>query len=101
MTTAKVLRLSKRGGRMFETSSEDARKLAKVWQACSQASVHPTMDTSHDPLDPGDLASALKIVIAHLEAALYNPSRRDLWKTVREQEELAIARERRRQRTNA
>jgi hypothetical protein len=97
----KSVTIEQAGGRMFETSSEDVRKLAKVWQVCSQASGHPTMDTSHDPLDPGDLASALKIVIAHLEAALFNPSRRDLWKIVREQEELAIARERHRQQTNA
>jgi len=60
--------------------------------------LHPTMDTSHDPVGPDELASALHIVVAHLETALYKPSGRDLWNIVRQQEELAI---RRRAQTNA
>jgi hypothetical protein len=75
---------------MFDITRQEALKLAKVWQACSQASLHPTADTNHVPLWPSDLASALKIVLAHLESALYEPSGHDLWKIVREQEELAI-----------
>ena len=74
------------GGSMFDTKSQDAHTLAKIWQACSQASLHPTMDTKHDPLGPDALAGALKSVIAHLETALYKPRGRDLWKIVREQE---------------
>jgi len=81
------------GGIMFDTTHQDALKLAKIWQACSQASLHPTMDTKHDPLGPTDLASALQIVLAHLETALYTPRGRDLFKIVHEQEELAIQRE--------
>jgi hypothetical protein len=89
------------GGRMFDTNSQDARKLAKIWQACTQASLHPTTDTNHHPLDPDDLATALEIVIAHLETDLYKPSGHDLLKIVREQEELAIARAHRGEPTNA
>jgi len=79
---------------MFDTNNPDARQLAKIWQACSQASLHPTMDTNHCAVGPDDLAAALKIVIAHLETGLYKPIGRDLWKIVHEQEEMAIARER-------
>jgi hypothetical protein len=86
------------GGTMFDTNHQDAFKLAKIWQACSQASLHPTMDTEHDPLGEKDLATALQIVLAHLEKALYEPSGRDLWKIVREQEKSAI---RRGEQTNA
>jgi len=87
------------GGIMFDTKTkrQDARKLAKIWQACTQASLHPTADTNHAPLEPDDLANALCIVIDHLETALYRPRGRDLRKIVREQEELAIAREHSRQ----
>lgn len=86
------------GGIMFDTNHQDALKLAKIWKACSQASLHPTMDTKHDDLGLNDLVSPLQIVLAHLETALYELSGRDLWKIVREQEELAIRRERK---TNA
>jgi hypothetical protein len=81
------------GGIMFDTNHQDALKLAKIWQACSQASSHPTMDTNHDPLGEKDLAGALQIVLTYLETALYKPSGLDLWKIVRDQEELAIQRE--------
>jgi hypothetical protein len=80
------------GGIMFDTTSKDALKLGKTWQACTQASLHPTTDTNHDPLAPDDLASALQIVLAHLESALYEPSGRNLWDIVHQQEELAIRR---------
>ena len=80
------------GGIMFDTTRQDALKLAKIWQACSQASLHPTMDTKHDRLTPNDLASALQIVLARLETGLYGPAGRDLCKIVHEQEELAILR---------
>jgi hypothetical protein len=88
------------GGRLFDLKAENAGKLAKVWQACSQASLHPTADTNHHPLNPQDLATALEIVIAHLDTALYQPSGRDLWKIVHEQEQLAIDRMHRGQPTN-
>jgi|ERR1035441_2277899 hypothetical protein len=80
------------GGSMFDTNGKDALKLAKIWQACSQASLHPTMDTNHHSLGPDDLADALQIVITHLETALYKPNGRDLLETVHNQEQLAIAR---------
>ena len=99
--TARVLRLVSWGGALFDTTRQDALKLAKIWQACSRASLHPTMDTNHDPLGANDVANALRIVLAHLETALYKPSGRDLWKIVREQEELAIARAHSGQPTNA
>ena len=89
------------GGRMFDTNRPEALKLAKVWQACSQASLHPTMHTKHDDVGPDELASALQIVIAHLDSALYKPNGRDLWKIVHEQEKLAIARAARKQVANA
>jgi hypothetical protein len=90
----KSITIGQVGGVMFDTNSQDALKLAKIWQACSQASLHPTMDTNHCDIEPDDLAGALKIVLAHLETGLYKPSGRDLWKIVHEQEEMAIARER-------
>jgi hypothetical protein len=80
------------GGIMFHPNHQDALELAKIWQACTQASLHPTVDTNHDPLGPGDLAGALQIVLAHLETGLYEPAGRDLCKIVHEQEELAIRR---------
>jgi hypothetical protein len=89
------------GGRMFDTKSQGARNLAEIWQACTQASSHPTADTNHPPVAPQDLATALAIVIAHLENTLYKPDDRDFWKIVRDQEELAIARARSGQPTNA
>jgi len=89
------------GGRMFDTKSQGARKLAEIWQACTQASSHPTADTNHPPVAPHDLATALAIVIAHLENTLYKPDDRDLWKIVHDQEEFAIVRAHGRQPTNA
>ena len=80
------------GGIMFDPTHQDALKLAKIWQACTQASLHPTVDTNHDPLEESDLAGALQIVLAHLETGLYEPVGRDLCKIVHEQEELAILR---------
>src|SRR5438105_7621456 len=77
---ARVLRVVSWGGALFDTTRQDALKLAKIWQACSRASLHPTMDTNHDPLGANDVANALRIVLAHLETALYKPSGRDLWK---------------------
>jgi hypothetical protein len=74
------------GGTMFDTKSQDALKLAKIWKACSQASLHPTMDTGHDDLGPDELAKALQMVLAHLETSLYGPTGRDLLKLVRDQE---------------
>jgi hypothetical protein len=81
------------GGAMFDTTRPEARQLGKIWQACSQASLHPTMDTEHCSIGPDDLAGALKIVLAHLETALYKPRGHDLRKIVHDQEEIAIARE--------
>jgi len=88
---------------MFDTTtkSDDARHLAKISRACAQASGHPTADTNHAPLEKHDVATALRIVINHLETALYEPNNLDLSSIVREQEELAIARARRGQPTNA
>jgi hypothetical protein len=89
-TNGKSVTIAQVGGSMFdiETNREDAWKLARISRACAQASGHPTVDTNHASVNPQDLADALRIVIDHLETALYKPSDRDLWKTVREQEEL-------------
>jgi hypothetical protein len=78
------------GGSPFDiqTKREDARYLAKISRACAQASLHPTADTNHVRLEPRDLASALYIVIEHLETALYKPNDLDLCQIVRAQEEL-------------
>jgi hypothetical protein len=91
------------GGSMFDAKAkrEDARKLAKISRACAQASGHPTADTKHAPLEARDLASALCIIIDHLETALYKPKGLDLCNIVRGQEDLAIARALRGQPTNA
>jgi hypothetical protein len=80
------------GGAMFSLADRDALLLAKVWQACSQASLHPTTDTNHLPVGFDTLAKALGVVIAHLEVALYAPKNRDLWQIVRDQERFAIER---------
>ena len=97
----KSVTIAQVGGSMFDTKRQDARKLAKMWQACSQAGLHPTADTNHDPLEPRDVASALCIVIDHLETALYRPSGRDLRNIMLDQEEFANARSRSGQATNA
>jgi hypothetical protein len=97
----KSVTIAQVGGTMFDTTKPGARKLAKIWQACSQASGHPTADTKHDPLDREALASALCIVIDHLETALYKPSNLDLCKIVHDQEQLAIDRMLKGQPTNA
>ena len=97
----KSVTMAQVGGINFDTKRQDARKLAKIWEACTQASLHPTADTNHEPLKKRDVAGALCIVIDHLETALYTPSGRDLCKIVRDQEELAIARARSGQPTNA
>jgi hypothetical protein len=76
------------GGRLFDTNSQCAPKLAKIWKACAQASLHPTTDTNHHPLREDDLAATLEIVIAHLETSLYKPSGRNLCEIVHEQEAL-------------
>jgi len=88
----KSVTIAKVGGRVFDTKSKNARTLSTIWKACSQASMHPTMGTTHDPDGPAELAAALQIVIAHLDDALYKPNHRNLWQIVHEQEKLAIAR---------
>jgi len=86
----KSVTIAQLGGSTFDIQMkrEDARNLAKISRACAQASLHPTADTNHARLEPPDLASALCIAIDHLETALYKPNDVDLWKIVREQEEL-------------
>src|ERR1035441_7608829 len=74
----KSVRICEVGGKLFDTNNKDALQLANIWEACTQASLHPTMDTNHVPLGPKDLASALQIVLAYLETALYQPNGRDL-----------------------
>jgi hypothetical protein len=98
----KSVTIAQVGGRMYDmtTKRQDACTLAKIWQACTQASLHPTADTNHTPLRKHDVASALRIVIDHLETALYKPNGLDLRKIVRDQEDLAIARALRGQPTN-
>ena len=92
----KTVTIAQLGGSMFDTTRPDALKLAKVWQACSQASLHPTEDTGVD-VRPDDLAGALQIVIAHLEDALYKPLGRQLRDIVLHQEDLTIRREAKKQ----
>jgi hypothetical protein len=82
-------------GQLFDLNNNkgDALILAKVWKGCAQASLHPTTNTGHDPVDPKDLAMALKIVVAHLERYLYEPNKHlyesgfTLWEVVRDQED--------------
>ena len=74
-------------GKLFDLNHSDAVILAKVWKGCSQASMHPTIDTGHDPVDPDDLAKALAIVIEHLKKNLYEPNGFNLLDVVRDQEE--------------
>ena len=93
-SNGKSVTIGEVGGTMFDTNHPEALGLAKVWQACSQSSLHPTMDTEHDDIGPDEIASALKTVINHLETNLYLPNGRDLWQIVHDQEEMAIARER-------
>ena len=99
----KSVTIAQVGGSMFDTTTkrQDARTLAKIWQACTQASLHPTADTNHASLEEHDVANALRIVIDHLETALYKPKGLDLRKIVHDQEDLAIARARSGQPTNA
>lgn len=81
------------GGSMFPLSNlSDALFLAKVWQACSQASLHPTTDTNHIEISHYEIARALQLVIDHLQIALYGPKGRYLHQIVHDQERLAIER---------
>ncbi len=81
------------GGTMFDPNHPEAFKLAKIWEACSQSSLHPTTDTGHCAVGEDEIATALEIVVRHLEISLYKPIGRELWQIVRDQEKMAIAQE--------
>lgn len=56
----------------IDLGSSEARRLAKVWKGCSQASGHPTHDSNHPPVDPLALDKALRIIVNHLEKTIYS-----------------------------
>ncbi len=58
---------------------EDAKFLAKIWKACSQATAHPTSGTNHEPLNESNRRKALEIVLRHLETTIYSAAG-DTWK---------------------
>jgi hypothetical protein len=90
----KSVSIAQVGAPMFPITShvDAALFLGKVWQACSQASLHPTTDTRHMDLPAAELARALGIVIDYLQSSLYGPKGRDLHEIVRSQEHRAIER---------
>lgn len=59
------------GGVLFSPARTEAIHLAQVWKGCSQATSHPTQSTNHPDVSEKPLASALLIVIEHLEATIY------------------------------
>ena len=46
--------------------------LARVWQGCTQSSMHSTFKTDHPREDPKALAEAFAIIVEHLQAKLYD-----------------------------
>lgn len=66
------------GGEKINLLLPEAKTLAKVWKACSQASGHPTRDTNHLPLTDAVLDEALRIIVNHLEHTIYSGSVRQL-----------------------
>lgn len=73
-------------GELFNLNHGDARILAQVWKGCSQASMHPTIDTKHPPIGNDKLAEALPIINDHLEKHLYEPNKLSLLEVLHDQE---------------
>ena len=74
-------------GTGFNLTDPNAKKLADVWQGCSQASMHATANTDHPAVGVQELAEALQIVVEYLEKNLYAPNGFILCEIVRDQEE--------------
>lgn len=60
-----------RGGKYFELDHSDAPKLARVWDGCSKAVMHPTEKSDHPPVDNDVLSEAMVIILFHLERTIY------------------------------
>lgn len=73
-------------GKPFDLNHSDAVVLSNVWKGCTQASLHPTTNTSHPPVDPPELAESLFIVLGHLEKHLYSPNGFNLLEVLQDQE---------------
>ncbi len=65
------------GGKEIELDSREAEILAKVRQACTQASGHATRNTNHPRVDESALDEALRIIVRHLECTVYLGRARD------------------------
>ena len=81
-------------GELFNLNNKsDALILANAWKGCTQASMHPTIDTRHPPENPKILAEALTKVIKHLDTNIYEPNKHlyepgfNLLEVVHDQEE--------------
>lgn len=66
------------GGVEFDLSVPEALVLSRVWRGCSQASGHPTADSSHPPVDDKALDDAMRTIIGHLDRTIYAKSARKL-----------------------
>jgi hypothetical protein len=62
------------GGTSFDLKKDKAKVLSRVWKGCSQATGHPTTNTNHWPIGDQELATALLLVIDHLQSTLYAPN---------------------------
>ena len=60
------------GGKVFNVSSPEANKLAKVWLGCSQASSHATHSSGHPQVNEKEINEAMKIIMTHLDHELYS-----------------------------
>lgn len=60
------------GGALIPLSSAEAGVLAKAWKACTQASLHPTNNSGHPPIDDAERTAAFDIIKTHLGATVYS-----------------------------
>ncbi|HEY0863894.1 MAG TPA: hypothetical protein VGD97_07315 [Lacunisphaera sp.] len=59
------------GGRYFDLAHKDAKLLAEVWLASTQATSHPTFESKHPSLAGGRIVTAAKVVMDHMARTVY------------------------------
>jgi hypothetical protein len=59
------------GGKCVDPASPEGVELALAYNACTQATGHPTRDTNHPDIREAAMARALGIIIPHLDRTIY------------------------------
>ncbi|MDD2764821.1 MAG: hypothetical protein PHE83_12700 [Opitutaceae bacterium] len=59
------------GGMLFDLSTPEAKKLAKIWLGCTQATSHATHGSNHPSIRDPERNEALRIIWSHLENTIY------------------------------